>query len=69
MSDLLTAHEVIALLRLDVGRKRPDEVLRHLRRLRKIGYVKIGKTIRYPRAELDKLIAANTVEALSAKLS
>jgi hypothetical protein len=63
---LLTAQEVIQMLRLDVGRKRPDEVLRHLRRLRKIGYVKMGRTILYPQEDVERLIESSRVEALSA---
>jgi hypothetical protein len=54
------------MLRLDVGRKRPDEVLRHLRRLRKIGYVKMGRTILYPQEDVERLIESSRVEALSA---
>ena len=63
---LLTGAEVIQRLRLGVGRKRPDEVLRHLRRLRKTRYVKVGRTILYPREDVDRLIQSNHVEALGA---
>jgi len=64
MSDLLTGPEVVALLRLDVGRRQPLEALRHLRRMRRIGFVKIGKAVVYPRSEVERLIVSCTVEAL-----
>ena len=51
---------------MDVGRKHPDEVLRHLRRMRRIRYVKLGRTILYPREDVDRLIQSSHVEALGA---
>ncbi len=65
--DLLTGNEVVKLLRLDAGRKRPQEALRFLRRTRRIGFVKVGRTVLSERAEVERFIEANRVEAIGAE--
>jgi hypothetical protein len=54
------------MLRLAVDRKRPDKVLRHLRRTRRIAYVKIGRVVLYPRDGVERLIESSRVEAVGA---
>lgn len=62
---LLTADEVIEILRLDArGLKNPKEVLRHLRRTRQIGFTKIGGRVHYTQQDIEDFIARNHVEAL-----
>ena len=63
---LLTAAEAVKILRLDAGRKRPDEALRHLRRTRRLGYVKIGRRILYRPEDIERCIEASRVEPLAA---
>lgn len=54
---LLTPDEAITYLRLDsVGLKKPEEALRYLRRLRRLGSVKVGKVYMYLKSDLDKYI-------------
>ena len=64
MSGLLTGDEVVNQLRLDVGRQHPGEALRHLRRLRQIGYVKIGRTICYTQEQVDRFIREHTIDTV-----
>jgi hypothetical protein len=64
--DLMTAEEVIGKLRLNVGRRRPDEALRNLRRTRRIGWVRVGKVIMYPDDEVERFIWSNRVNASEA---
>jgi len=55
--DLLTADEVIKLLRLDqLGLKQPREALRNLRRTRRLGYVEINRRILYPRSDVEEYL-------------
>jgi len=53
LPDLLTQDEAIGLLRLDrLGLRDPRESLRHLRRTRRIGYVKVAGKVLIPRDEI-----------------
>jgi len=61
---LLTPDEVIARLRLDDGCKDPRERLKHLRRTRALGFIRLGRrTIRYRQSDVDAFIARRAVEA------
>ena len=56
--ELMTAAEAMAFLRLDsIGLKKPKEALRYLRRLKRIGAVKVGKVYMYLRSDLERYIA------------
>jgi hypothetical protein len=64
-NELLTPEEVIKILRLDArGLKNPKEVLRHLRRTRQIGFVKIGGRILFRRQDVEEFINRSVVEPL-----
>lgn len=66
VEELLVDEEVIKILRLDqAGLKSPREALRNLRRQRRIGYVRQGRRILYPRSEVEAYIARNHVQALA----
>jgi len=58
---LLTDEEVIQQLRLDVGRKCPKEALKNMRRMRKIGFVRVGRRVLYRRQHVQEFIAAQEV--------
>jgi hypothetical protein len=59
---LLTGQEVIEQLRLDVGRKCPKEALKNMRRMRKIGFVRVGRRVLYRRQHVEELVAAEEVK-------
>ena len=62
--NLITPDEAIKMLRLDaVGLKRPDEALRHLRRIGKLEFVRVGKKILYSDKGIEKFIQDNTHKA------
>ena len=52
-SDLLTAPEAAIYLRISLG------TLRHWVCRRKIQFIRIGRTVRFRRAHLDRLISEN----------
>ena len=57
LPDLLTQEEAIKLLRLDqLGIKNPKETLRHLRRTRQLGYVKVAGKVLIPREEIEAYV-------------
>jgi len=63
--DLLTQEEAIRVLRLDsVGLKKPKEALRHLRRTRQIGYIKVAGKVLIPRDEIIAYVERHRVQAL-----
>jgi len=62
LEQLLTGQEVIEQLRLDVGRKCPKEALKNMRRMRKIGFVRVGRRVLYRRQHVEELIAAEEVK-------
>jgi hypothetical protein len=63
--ELLTPDEAIKLLGLDrVGLKSPRDSLRHLRRTRQIGYVKVSGKVLIPREEVISYIRRKRVEPL-----
>ena len=59
---LYTSEEVIKILRLYVGHRRPEEALRHLRRLGRIGFVKYAGRIFYREDHVARFIEAHSVE-------
>lgn len=62
--ELLTQDEAIRLLRLDaLGVAKPVESLRHLRRTRQIGYVKVAGKVLIPRAEIVAYLERQKVNA------
>ena len=64
-TELLTPEEVIEILRLDArGLKDPKEVLRHLRRTRQIGFVKLGGRILFRKSDVEDFINKNAVKAI-----
>jgi hypothetical protein len=62
LEPLLTDDEVIQQLRLDVGRKCPKEALKNMRRMGKIGYVRVGRRVLYRPEHVEEFIAAEEVE-------
>ena len=60
---LLTDAQVIELLGL-TG-KHPREQLRHLRRRYRLGYVKLGRMIRYTEGQVEEFVKRHCVEAAS----
>jgi hypothetical protein len=58
---LLTGEDVIQQLRLDVGRKCPKEALKNMRRMHKIGFVRVGRRVLYRRQHVEESIAAQQV--------
>lgn len=63
--ELLTQEEAIRLLRLDaLDLKRPKEVLRHLRRTRQLGYVKVAGKVLIPRKAVTAYLEQHRVEPL-----
>ena len=63
--DLLTQDEAIEILRLnELGLKNPKESLRHLRRTRQIGYVKVAGKVLIPRREILAYLEQQTVRPL-----
>jgi len=60
---LLTDDEVITRLRLGDGRKSPKDALKHLRRMRKIDFVRVGKRVLYTEAGVSRYVARNLVRA------
>jgi hypothetical protein len=63
---LLTQDEAIQVLRLDsVGVTDPKESLRHLRRTRQIGYVKVAGKVLIPREEVVAYLERQKVEAVA----
>ncbi len=64
--NLLTRDEAVKLLRLDcLGLRDPKETLRHLRRTRQIGYVKVAEKVLIPREEVEAYLERNQVDPLS----
>ena len=64
--ELLTQEEVIEVLRLDdLGVRDPKESLRHLRRTRQLGYVKVAGKVLIPREAIEAYLARQRVEARS----
>ena len=62
LPDLLTQEEAIKLLRLDqLGIKNPKETLRHLRRTRQLGYVKVAGKVLIPRGEIAAYLKRHAV--------
>ena len=60
--ELLTQEEAIKLLRLDcLNLKNPKETLRHLRRTRQIGYVKVASKVLIPRREISAYLERQSV--------
>ncbi len=56
-NELLTPEEVIEILRLrELGVKNPKASLRHLRRMKRIGFVRICGKILYPEKEVQDYI-------------
>ena len=60
---LMTPTEVVAILRLKIGRKRPDEALRHLRRLGRLGFVRVGRRVLYRPEDVEQFIESCSVVA------
>ena len=60
---LLTDQEVISRLRLGEGRTSPKDALKHLRRMRKIDYVRVGKRVLYTEAGVARYVARHLVRA------
>jgi hypothetical protein len=61
IEELLTADEVVHMLRLDArGLKNPRESLRNLRRTGRLGFVKVAGEILYPKSEIHRFILENT---------
>ena len=59
---LLTQEEAVQLLRLDqLGIKNPKETLRHLRRTRQLGYVKVAGKVLIPREEIAAYVKRHAV--------
>ncbi len=65
LPELLTQDEAVRLLRLDaLGLARPKEALRHLRRTRQIGYVKVAGKVLIPRREVAAYLERQRIEAV-----
>ena len=57
LPSVLTEDEVIKVLRLDeMGLKFPREALRHLRRMGRLGYLKVGRRVLIPESALESYI-------------
>ncbi len=57
MQKLLTENEVIKVLRLDeMGLKFPREALRHLRRMGRLGYLKVGRRVLFPASAVESYV-------------
>ena len=64
--DLLTQAEAVRLLRLDrLGVRDPKETLRHLRRTRQLGFVRVAGRILIPRRAIVAYLARQTTEAIN----
>jgi hypothetical protein len=59
---LLTDEEAVRWLGLDYGRKNPREALRTLRRMGKLGFVKVGRRILYPVDQIERYIREASVD-------
>ena len=60
--ELLTQDEAVVILRLDqMGLKNPKETLRHLRRTKQLGYVKVAGKVLIPRDEVEAYLRGHTV--------